>query len=399
MSARRILDNVYSVGVIDWNRQVFDSLFTLTEGTSYNAYLVLGSEKTALIDTVEPAQSSILLNNLKLLAGRELDYIIANHAEQDHSGSITKVLEHFPRAKVIASAKCKEYLQQLLGLPDKSFSIISDKQIISLGDATLEFVFAPWVHWPETMFTYYQEAQLLFSCDLFGSHLATSCLFAEDDERTNSQAKSYYAQIMQPYARHVQMHLQKLNSSYPLSTIAPSHGPIYRRPDEILAFYRDWSSNLPKNQVLLLYASMHGSTEQMAEHLTDSLIKEQITVMPFDAGKAAMSQIAVAAVDAATICFASPCLNTGLHPAIASVAYALNSLKPKARYGALIGSFLWANKMAAELRGLLANLKLEYLPEILIKGLPQRDTLENLDGLAKEIKEKHSDLETEHQIS
>ncbi|MFC1950563.1 MBL fold metallo-hydrolase, partial [Chloroflexota bacterium] len=157
MKPKEIKPGIYWVGAIDWDRRLFDSLIPLPDGTSYNSYLIKGSEKTALIDTVDSTMLDMLLNNLEQLGVRRIDYVVANHAEQDHSGAIPQVLEKYPEAKVVCTPKCKGMLIDLLIIPEAKFITVDDKEPISLGNKTLELIHAPWVHWPETMLTYLRE--------------------------------------------------------------------------------------------------------------------------------------------------------------------------------------------------------------------------------------------------
>ncbi|MHC4062036.1 MAG: oxygen-binding di-iron domain-containing protein, partial [Planctomycetota bacterium] len=173
--------NVYAVGALDWDRRLFDELIPLPDGTSYNAYLIRGSEKTALLDTVDPTKTEVLIDNLVRLGTEKIDYLISHHAEQDHSGAIPDVLMLYPDAKVVTNPKCKGMLIDLLDVDAARFITVDDGQTLSLGDKTLQFVYIPWVHWPETMATYLQEDRILFPCDFFGSHLAASSLFVDDE--------------------------------------------------------------------------------------------------------------------------------------------------------------------------------------------------------------------------
>ncbi|MCH8864510.1 MAG: MBL fold metallo-hydrolase, partial [Chloroflexi bacterium] len=174
MKHREIRPNVYSVGAIDWDRRLFDALIPLPEGTSYNSYLVKGSQKTALIDTVDPSMQEVLLGHLARLGVDKIDYVVAHHAEQDHSGTLPVIIEKYPAAKIIASPKCRGMLLDLLQVPEEKIITVDDRETVTLGDKTLEFIYTPWVHWPETMVTYLREDRILFSCDFFGAHLATS---------------------------------------------------------------------------------------------------------------------------------------------------------------------------------------------------------------------------------
>ncbi|TET20085.1 MAG: MBL fold metallo-hydrolase, partial [Candidatus Aminicenantes bacterium] len=191
MAIRRLKSGVHSIGAIDWDRRLFDELIPLPDGTSYNAYLIQGSEKTALIDTVDPTKEQELIDNLKKLRVDNIDYIISNHAEQDHSGTIPKILDLFPNARVVTNQRCKGMLKDLLLIPEDKFIEINDADTLSLGNKTLQFIIAPWVHWPETMLSYLKEDKILFPCDLFGSHLATSDIYATDEAKIYDAAKRY----------------------------------------------------------------------------------------------------------------------------------------------------------------------------------------------------------------
>ena len=193
MKPREIRPGIYWVGAIDWDRRLFDSLIPLPDGTSYNSYLIKGSEKTALIDTVDPTMQDVLINHLNQLGIENIDYVIANHAEQDHSGAIPHVLRKYASAKVVVTPRAKGMLIDLLMIPEEKFITVNDKETISLGDRTLEFIHAPWVHWPETMLTYLREDKILFPCDFFGSHLATTDLYVTDEGQVYEAAKRYYA--------------------------------------------------------------------------------------------------------------------------------------------------------------------------------------------------------------
>ena len=184
MKARQIRPGIYWVGAIDWDRRLFDALVPLPDGTSYNAYLVQGSQKVALIDTVDPAMTGVLMAYLENVP--TIDYVIANHAEQDHSGSIPNVLAKYPDAKVVTTPKCRDLLMALLLVPEDRLITVNDGETLSLGEKTLEFVYAPWVHWPETMLTHSREDGVLFPCDLFGSHLATTDMYVSNEGQVAS---------------------------------------------------------------------------------------------------------------------------------------------------------------------------------------------------------------------
>jgi flavorubredoxin len=388
---REIKDNIWYVGAIDWDRRLFDSLIPLPEGTSYNAYLIKGKEKTALIDTVDPSKEDELFKNLEKLKVEKIDYVIANHGEQDHSGSIPAVLTRFPMAKVICTPKAKEILSDLLLLKDDDFITVGDGESVSLGDKTLKFMHAPWVHWPETMLTYLVEDKILFPCDLFGSHLATSDLFAVKKDEVYISAKRYYAEIMMPFRNLIKGHLEKVRK-LELDMIAPSHGPIYSEPEFIIKVYEDWVSDKVKNEVVIAHISMHGSTEVMTKYLIDALIEKGISVKVFELTKSDIGALAMALVDPATLVLATPTVLGGPHPNAIYAAYLVSALRPKLRYVGLIGSYSWGGKTADKIKEILSNLKAEFLPPVLAKGYPKEEDFKALDQLAEEIATRHKEL-------
>ena len=391
MASREILTGVYSVGAIDWDRRLFDELIPLPDGTTYNSYLIKGSEKTALIDTVDPTKEHVLVDNLKELGINDIDYIVSNHAEQDHSGTIPKMLELFPEARVVTNPKCKGLLIEFLLIPESKFMTVDDGENLSLGDKTLEFIYAPWVHWPETMLTYLKEKNILFPCDLFGSHLATSELYASDEAKVYESAKRYYAEIMMPFRNSIKRHLERIDK-LDIEIIAPSHGPIHDRPEFILEAYKEWVSDEVKNEVLIPYVSMHGSTEKMVSYLIDALMERDIIVKPFNLTRTDIGELAMALVDVATIVIASPTVLVGPHPSVVYATYLANALGPKVKFASIIGSYGWGGKMLEQITGMLGNLKVEIIEPVIVKGYPREEDFRSLDRLADEILKKHKKI-------
>jgi flavorubredoxin len=390
MAVREIKTGIYSVGAIDWDRRLFDELIPLPDGTSYNSYLIKGSEKIALIDTVDPTKEYELISNLGKLGIKGIDYVIANHAEQDHSGTIPKVLEIFSSAKVVTNPKCEEMLKDLLLIPEDKFITINDRETVSLGNKTLEFISAPWVHWPETMFTFLKEDKILFTCDFLGSHLAASELFVSDEAKVYESAKRYYAEIMMPFRTSIKKHLGVIKG-IEVGIIAPSHGLVYPRPEFILNAYKEWVSDEVKNEVIIPYISMHGSTKKMVDYLVDALIERGITVKPFNLTKTDIGKLAMALVDAATIIIASPTVLVGPHPSVVYATYLVNALRPKLKFASVIGSYGWGGRMLEQIKGVLINLKIDIIEPVIIKGFPRGEDLKALDVLADNILKKHKE--------
>ncbi len=388
MKPREIKPGIHEVGAIDWDRRLFDSLIPLPDGTSYNSYLVRGSEKTALIETVDPTMEHELFHHLADLDCRHLDYVVANHAEQDHSGMLPRVLEKYPQARVLCTPRCKGMLIDFLRLPDERITTVDDRQTVSLGDRTLEFIHAAWVHWPETMLTHLKEEKLLFSCDLFGSHLATTGLYVTDEGQVYEAAKRYYAEIMMPFRGNIEKHLERLKE-YQIDIIAPSHGPMYRRPAFIIDAYRGWVLDQPRNEVVLPYVSMHGSTRIMVDRLVGALANEGVTVKQFNLSVTDIGKLAMALVDAGTLVVGVPTVLVGPHPIAAYAAILANALRPKLQFVSIIGSYGWGSKAVEQLGAMIPNLKAEVLPPVYCKGLPGAEDLKAVDALAAAIAQKH----------
>jgi len=390
MEPRKIHDSVHWLGAVDWDRRLFDALIPLPDGTSYNAYLIEGDEKTALIDTVDPTKTHILMAQLEKVD--QVDYVISLHAEQDHSGSIGAVLDRYPAAQVLTSKKAKPMLMDLLRIPEDRLVVVSDGETLSLGDKTLEFIYTPWVHWPETMVAYLREDKILFSCDFFGSHIASSDLYVNDEGRVREAAKRYFAEIMLPFSSVIAKNLQKL-ASHDIALIAPSHGQIYDRPELIMNAYDDWTKGEPKNLVVLPYVSMHNSTKLMVDYLVNALMERNVGVEQYELPVADIGKLAISLVDAATIVIGTPTVLAGPHPAAAYAAFLANALRPKARFLSIIGSYSWGGRSVEILAGMIPNLKVEVLDPVLAKGLPNSDDLRRIEDLADAIAAKHRDLD------
>jgi flavorubredoxin len=386
MLARKIKKDIYWLGAVDWDRRLFDSLIPLPDGTSYNAYLIKGSKKTVLIDTVNPPKGHILMAQLEKVP--KIDYIISHHAEQDHSGTIPAVLERFPETKVICTEKAKGMLADLLLIPEDRFQTVSDGEKLDIGGKTLKFIYTPWVHWPETMVTYLVEDKILFSCDFFGSHLASSDLYVKDEGQVYEAAKRYYAEIMMPFRKIITKNLKKLEP-YDIKMIAPSHGPIYDKPSFILDAYKDWVMGPPHNLVVIPFVSMHESTRKMIEYLVPALSEKGLQVHQFDLAVSDIGKLAIKLVDAATIIVGTPTVIAGPHPLAVYGTYLANLLYPKARYLSIFGSYGWGGKTVDILAGMIPKLDVEVIEPVLSKGVPTEEDYKALEKMAETVAAKH----------
>lgn len=227
MIIKEIRKNIWAIITNDWDRRLFDELIPLPEGTSYNSYF-LKDEKNVLIDSSDPRTREKLLRAIDEIKIERIDYIISNHSEQDHSGVIPDLLEKFKEAKVISSERGKEFIKDLLLVPEDRILSVKDGEEFNIGEKKLKFIYAPFVHWPETILTYEIKNKILFPCDLFGSHLATGKIWASENDFLKG-AKRYYAEIMMPFRNLIKKHIEKIKD-YEIEIIAPSHGPVYDNP-------------------------------------------------------------------------------------------------------------------------------------------------------------------------
>lgn len=391
MLFKEIKNSVFYAGLNDADRVIFDELIPLEHGTTYNSYIVKGSDKTAVIDTMYPPFSDLYLKNFDENGIDKVDYIIANHGEQDHSGSIPALLNKFPDAIVITNDKCRQNIIEMLLVDESKIRVIQNNEEISLGNKTLQFIMAPGVHWPDTMFTYLKEDNMLFTCDFLGAHLPFGDLYAKNDDKLYSMAKRYYAEIMMPFRTMCKKYIdtvEKINPSY----ILPSHGPIYNNPKFIINAYKDWTDDKPENLVLIPYVSMYGSTEEMVNYVKEGLEKNNIKVKVHDLVRDDLGDLAVNMVDAATILIGASMVLAGPHPIAANACILANALKPKAKFVSFLGSFGWGGKLFETLSSLITTIKPEIIEPVLSKGKPKEDDFKNLDKLIQTITEKHKSL-------
>ena len=388
MIVSEIKDGIYTIFLQDWDRRLFDELIPLPDGTTYNSYFLF-DEKNVLIDTADPVKTEKLFEALKRLNVKKIDYVVSNHSEQDHSGSLPDLISKFPEAKIVVSEKGKKFLTSLLLIPEEKFIVIKDGEVLSIGEKKLRFIEAPWVHWPETILTYEEKNKVLFSCDLFGSHLATSKIYSCENE-IYEPAKRYYAEIMMPFRTHIKKHLEKIEK-VDIDLIAPSHGPLHNSPSFIIDAYRDWISDNVKNEVVIPYISMHGSVAKMVDYFIDRLTEKGIVVKPFNLSKTDIGQLAISFVDAATVIIASPTVLAGPHPLIFYASYLFKILRPKTKFLSIIGSYAWGTNMVKLLSEMVPSRDIEVLEPIVIKGYPKEDDFDLLDNLAERIYIKHKE--------
>lgn len=391
MSFKEIKNNIYYCGLNHRERKLFDELIPLPVGTTYNSYLVKGSEKTAIIDTMYPPKSDVYIEQLEKNGVEKVDYIVANHGEQDHSGTLPKLIKKFPDSKILTNPKCKEIIMEMLHIEDEKFQIVADGEEISLGDKTLKFIYAPWVHWPDTMFTYIPEEKMMFTCDFLGSHSPFETLYAEETPEVLKAAKRYYAEIMMPFRSFCKKYVQLLKGM-DIDMILTSHGPIYKNPKFILDAYEAWTADECKNEVVIPYVSMYESTKEMVDYLSEKLSEKGIVTKPFNVVEEDLGELAMELVDTCTVVFGSSMVLAGPHPAAVTTAYLTGILRPKLKYISFIGSFGWGGVLVEKLEQFLSGVKAEKIEPVIIKGKPQKEDFEKLDILVEEIYQKHKSI-------
>lgn len=391
MKFQEIKNNIFYCGLNDYNRVIFDELIPLDNGTSYNSYLIKGSEKTAIIDTMYPPLIEEYVKNLDENGVTKVDFIIANHGEQDHTGALPTLIKKYPEALVVTNQTCKANLMSMLFIPEERIKVIANDEELSLGDKTLKFILAPNVHWPDTMFTYIVEDNVICTCDFLGAHYTFDNVFAVPSKELEKSAKKYYAEIMMPFRVMCKKYIQVIKDLN-VDMILPSHGPVHKEPNYILDLYTDWTSDLGKNLVLLPYVSMYGATEEMINYLSDELNKKGIDTIKHDVISDNLGDLAMALVDGTTIIMGTSMVLAGPHPASVNIAYIASVLKPKARFASLVGSFGWGGKLFDLLADILSKLRLDIIEPVQIKGCLTKDDYKKLDDMVESIVEKHKSV-------
>lgn len=382
-----IAKDVFWVGAKDWSRRMFDALVPLPQGTSYNAYLVKGKEKTALIDTVNPGFEEEFEEKINLVSSLEkLDYLIMNHAEPDHSSAIRYIMDRAPGSVLVTTGRGVKMASLYHDLPEKRIKIVADGDTIDLGGKNLRFTEAPWLHWPETMFTYLPEDKVLFTCDFFGAHTAQG-VYDEDLEDLVPLAKRYYGEIMMPFGKMGAKALEKIKDLN-IEIIAPSHGPIYKNPQRILEPYAKWTSGDTENKALIVYVSMWGSTELMVRTIAETLLKEGIDVRMYDLAVSDTGDIAKELVDSRAIILGAPTVLAGMHPLALYGTYLVKALNPPAKYGVILGSFGWGGGALKQAGEILVPSKMEVVGTLQVKGKPREEDLKKVEEIGRELAQK-----------
>jgi flavorubredoxin len=373
----QLADNIHWVGFVDWNVRDFHSYHTL-KGATYNSYLIQ-DEKTALIDTVKKPFLKNLVSNIENLTPLEkIDYIIVNHAEPDHSGSLSHMVAMCPNATIICTEKSKQILSSYYDTTNWKFKTVKTNDTISLGKRSLVFIETPMVHWPDSMFSYIPEDKILFSMDAFGQHYSSDKRFDYEVEldEVMEEAKKYYANIVMSLSTPIKQTLEKAKT-IDIKMIAPAHGIIWKEHiPKILQAYIDWTDFKPKPKVLIIYDTMWQSTEIMAKSILDGASLDGVEVKLISIRKTDITQIISEVQDAAAIAFGSSTLNLNIMPAMGMVLTYLKGLKPEKKSVFAFGSYGWAKKSADIINQYLQDMNLDIVNDpIYSNWRPTEDVL------------------------
>jgi anaerobic nitric oxide reductase flavorubredoxin len=390
-----ISKDVFWVGVVDWNVRDFHGYFT-RRGTTYNAYLIR-DEKTTLVDTVKYSFSDELARNIgEIVSFRNLDYIIINHVEMDHSSALPQILKLAENAEVIASTRGKDALIKHYGENIKVETVRTGDKL-KLGKRTLSFIEAPMLHWPDSMFTYIMDEGILMPNDAFGQHLATSERFDDEVEESilMEEAAKYYANILMPFAQLVARKIQELASmGIPINLIAPSHGIIWRSsPMKIINAYKNWSEGLSKNKIVIVYDSMWGSTTTMARVIAEGITSQGVNVKFFKLRESDVTEIVTEILDAKAVILGSPTLNNSMFPSVSAFLTYICGLKPKGKLWAFFGSYGWGKGAVKQMMETVQKANFEvYERAVEVQFVPTEKELEECFNFGKDLAQKVKSL-------
>ncbi|MBO3801910.1 MAG: FprA family A-type flavoprotein [Thermoproteota archaeon] len=383
----QISKDIYWVGAKDWNRRLFDALIPLPSGTTYNSYLILGKDKSALIDTVNPGFEKELEEKVNQVSNLEnLDYIIMNHAEPDHAGAISYLMSKNNKVMLVCTNKGATMAKKFYNIPENRIKVVSNDYTINLGNKTLRFVEAPMLHWPETMFTYIEEDKILFPCDFFGAHVAYG-IFDDEVENLIDYAQKYFGEIMMPFRVMAKKALEKIKS-LEIRIIAPSHGPIYKNPERILKAYEKWVNGETRIKATILYLSMWGNTEKMVLPIIDILNSEGIETKVHNLTVTDIGEVAKDLVDSRAIVLGTPTFLSGAHPMAVYASHLVKALRPPTKFGIVLGSYGWSGGAVQQIKESLEALKIEVVGAFEVNGLPTEKDMDHIVELGKTLSKR-----------
>ncbi len=389
MSTTEIAKGIYWVGAIDWDVRDFHGYSTY-QGTTYNAFLIV-DDKITLFDTVKSSHKDEMLRNLKKVVDPEkIDYIVVNHVEMDHSGSLPAMMELIKPEKLICSPMGHKAILDHFHRPDWPFEVVKTGSEISLGKRTIQFLETRMLHWPDSMFSYIKEDGILFSSDAFGQHYATSERFDDEVDMAEvmHQSAKYYANILYLYAPLIKKLLATVaDMNLDIKMIAPDHGVIWRsHMGRIIEAYDRWSRNEAGRKALVIYDSMWHSTEEMAHAVEEGLRETGVSTRLINLKVNHRSDVMTEVLGAKAVVLGSPTLNNGLLPRMAGFLMYMRGLKPTNKFGASFGSFGWSGEAVGLMNAALEDMKIEVIEEgVKVKYVPTEDHLEQCREMGRRI--------------
>jgi len=392
MTVRTIIEvrkGINWVGAVDWTVRDFHGYSTY-KGTTYNSFLVL-DEKTTLFDTVrQPYKMDLVHNIYKVIDPKKIDYLVVNHVEPDHSGSIPEIVEFIKPEKIFCSSRGKKALLDHYHQEGWPYEVVETGQEISLGSRTVQFIETRMLHWPDSMFSYIKEDELLISSDAFGQHWATSERFNDqvDSSELMAHALKYYANILLPYSALIQKliaDIQKLDLR--ISMIAPDHGLIWREnPLQIVEAYDRWSRQIARQKALIIYDTMWHSTEMMAKAIADGMVENGVSVKLMDLAANHRSDVITELLDAKAVMVGSPTLNNGMLPRMADLLCYMKGLRPSGKIGAAFGSYGWSGESVKLLTKSLEDMKIKVVhPGVSLQFVPDHTGLKQCVDLGRDV--------------
>lgn len=381
----KLKENIYSVGVQDPNLRIFDIVMYTKYGTTYNSYLVVGSEKVALIENVKYKFFDQFLDNIKeIIDPAKIDYLIVNHTEPDHSGSIERLLEINPKIKIFGSSSAIRFLKKISN-KDFDYQVVNDGDQISLGNKTLRFISAPFLHWPDSIYTYLVEDSILFTCDSFGCHYSTENLdinwvMNNDKEGFMDAYKYYYDVIMSPFKNYVLQAIEKIKNLR-IDIIATGHGPILTNyKNELISLYKSWSEELlekpEKPYVVIVYVSAYGYTEMLAKKISEAIVQSGIDVLLYNAIDHKIEEILEKIYRAKGVLFGSPTINSDALLPIYEILIRLNPIVHGGKVAAAFGSYGWSGEAVSNIEARLKQLRFKVVePGLKVNFKPNDEEL------------------------
>ncbi len=389
-----IAKDVYWVGVIDWSLRNFHG-YTTHRGSTYNAYLII-ADKVVLVDTVKKQFKDELLARISsVIDPTKIDYIISNHAEMDHSGCLPEIIELVRPEKVFASTMGVKNLKGQLHL-DTEIVAVKDGEELDVGGRKLKFIETRMLHWPDSMFTYLEDQGVLFSQDAFGMHYATRSIFVDECSKSvvEHELITYYANILLPYSPLV-LNLFKKLEGLDIKVIAPDHGPIFRKKEDVswvLSLYSELAEQKPSYRAVIVYDTMWGSTDKMARAIADGVASEGAEVVILPISGSHRSDVATETLKSGALIVGSPTINNNMFPSVADVLTYLKGLKPKNLVGAAFGSYGWSGESVKQVREYLEAMGVEVVGDIRVQWVPDEEKLRECFELGVKVAQRLREL-------